>query len=126
MATPCLCALLWLGDIPSFRIIFLGLLTVFAGYTAVYALNDVIDYRSDKEKHKLSQSSDPGNYLDAVLVRHPMADGLMSLKEGVIWVIAWSLIAIAGAYLLNPACVFIFLGGCSLEIIYCLLLKITY
>jgi 4-hydroxybenzoate polyprenyltransferase len=126
MATPCLCALLWLGDIPPVRIIFLGLLTVFAGYTAVYALNDVVDYRSDKEKRKLCQPSDSGNYLDDVLVRHPMADGLLSLKEGVLWVIAWSVIAITGAYLLNPECVIIFFGGCSLEIIYCLLLKITH
>ncbi len=126
MATPGLCALLWLGDIPPLKIVLLGLLTTFAGYTAVYALNDVVDYRADKEKRKLNQVSDSGNYLDDVLVRHPMAYGLMSLKEGVIWVIAWSHIAIIGAYLLNPVCVIIFLGGCGLEIIYCLLLKITH
>jgi len=125
MATPGLCALLWLGDIPSLKIILLGLLTTFSGYTAVYALNDVVDYRADKEKRKQHPSSDTGNYLDDVLVRHPMADGLMSLKEGVIWVVAWSLLAIIGAYLLNPVCVLIFLGGCCFEIAYCLLLRIT-
>ena len=126
MATPCLCALLWLGDFPPLRVILLGLITTFAGYTAVYALNDVVDFRADKEKLKQSRSTDSGNYLDDVLERHPMADGLMDLKEGVIWVMAWSLIAGVGAYLLNPMCVIIFLGGCALETIYCLLLKISH
>ncbi|HAY38007.1 MAG TPA: hypothetical protein DCY53_00910, partial [Desulfobacteraceae bacterium] len=53
MATPALGALLWLGRFPSLEVILIGLITTFAGYTAVYALNDVIDYRVDKEKLKL-------------------------------------------------------------------------
>jgi len=53
MATPALGALLWLGRFPSLEVIVLGLITTFAGYTAVYALNDVIDYRVDKEKIRL-------------------------------------------------------------------------
>jgi 4-hydroxybenzoate polyprenyltransferase len=50
MCTAALASLLWLGYFPSFKIIGLGLITVFAGYTAVYALNDVVGYRSDKKK----------------------------------------------------------------------------
>ena len=50
MATPALAALLWLGGFPSAGVIALGLLTAFAGYTAVYALNDLVDYRVDKEE----------------------------------------------------------------------------
>ena len=50
LATPALAALLWYGGLPPFGVIALGLLTVFAGYTAVYALNDVVDYRVDAEK----------------------------------------------------------------------------
>ena len=50
MTTPLYGALLWLGAFPSLTISLLGLITVFAGYTAVYALNDVIDYRVDKRK----------------------------------------------------------------------------
>ena len=53
MATPALGALLWLGRFPSLELIVIGLITTFAGYTAVYALNDVIDYRVDKEKIQL-------------------------------------------------------------------------
>ena len=50
MATPGLCALLWLGTFPPPALIGLGLITAFSGYTAVYALNDVIDYREDRKK----------------------------------------------------------------------------
>jgi len=50
MAMPALGALLYLGEFPSIRIVLLGLITVFSGYTAVYALNDIVDYKSDKEK----------------------------------------------------------------------------
>ncbi len=125
MATPALCALLWLGEIPSLRICLLGLLTTFAGYTAVYALNDVVDYHSDKKK--LSQTPQTeGGCLDDVLIRHPMAAGLLGINEGILWVVAWSVIAVIGAYLLNPVCVLIFLGGCALEVIYCMMLKISY
>jgi 4-hydroxybenzoate polyprenyltransferase len=121
MSTAALASLLWLGHFPSFKIIALGLITVFAGYTAVYALNDVVGYRSDKKK--LQQGNlrevDDCQDLDAMLVRHPMARGLLSFKEGLVWSIAWGLLALIGAYLLNPICVLIFVGGCTLETIYC-------
>ena len=47
LATPGLAALLCLGAFPPAPVLFLGLVTAFAGYTAVYALNDIIDYRID-------------------------------------------------------------------------------
>ena len=121
MSTAALASLLWLGHFPSFKIIALGLITVFAGYTAVYALNDVVGYRSDKMKLKQGnlREIDDCQDLDAMLVRHPMARGLLSFKEGLVWSIAWGLLALIGAYLLNPICVLIFVGGCILETIYC-------
>ncbi|MGD8991545.1 MAG: UbiA family prenyltransferase [Desulfobacterales bacterium] len=127
MSTAALASLLWLGDFPSLKIIMLGLITVFAGYTAVYALNDVVGYRSDKKK--LQQGNlrgvDDCQDLDAMLVRHPMARGLLSFKEGLVWSVAWGLLALAGAYLLNPICVLIFVGGCILEIIYCCMWNVS-
>jgi len=125
MCTPAFGALLWLGHFPSINVIIIGLITTFAGYTAVYALNDVIDYKIDKEKAAGGGFSDSENDLDSVWVRHPMAQGLLSFKEGLIWATAWGLLALIGAYLLNPVCVFIFLGGCVLETIYCLLWRIS-
>ena len=126
MATPALGALLWLGAFPSWPVVVLGLLTAFAGYTAVYALNDIIDYRVDKERVQFGKHQASESYLDDVLVRHPMAHGFLSFRAGLMWTVAWSLIALVGAYLLNPICVLIFLSGCLLEIVYCLLLKVSY
>ena len=125
MCTPAFGALLWLGHLPSFFVVIIGLITTFAGYTAVYALNDVIDYRSDKKKAAMGGYATKENYLDGVLVRHPMAQGLLSFKEGLIWACGWGLVALMGAYILNPLCVLIFLGGCLLETIYCLLWRIS-
>jgi 4-hydroxybenzoate polyprenyltransferase len=125
MATPGLAALLWLGEFPSFGTIALGLVTAFAGYTAVYALNDLVDYRTDKEKLRLGGFQDSRNYLDAAIVRHPLAQGFLSIKEGLIWAVAWSVVALIGAFLLNPLCVLIFLAGCALEIVYCMMWKVT-
>lgn len=125
MTTPAFGALLWLGAFPSLKVILLGLLTTFSGYTAVYALNDLVDYRSDKAKIKAGGNPNHADYLDAAMIRHPMAQGLLSLGEGLLWVAAWSAVALVGAYLLNPVCVIIFVGGCALETVYCLLLRVS-
>jgi len=126
MATPAAAALLWLGSIPPLHIVVLGLITTFAGYTAVYALNDVVDHRIDREKLGIGGDRCSENYLDAVMVRHPIAQGFLSFRDGLIWAVAWGALALVGAYLLNPVCVLIFLAGCALEAVYCLLLKITH
>jgi 4-hydroxybenzoate polyprenyltransferase len=125
MATPAFAALLWLGAFPSLGVTLLGLLTTFAGYTAVYALNDLVDYRHDKTKVDLGGFNSLGSDLDALLVRHPMAQGFLSFSEGLVWSMAWALIAVIGAYLLNPVCVVIFLIGCMLEAVYCLLWRVS-
>lgn len=126
MTTPLYGALLWLGAFPSLYISLLGLITVFAGYTAVYALNDVIDYRVDREKARIAGGlREADSYLDAALVRHPMAQGLLSLREGLVWALGWSSVAMIGAWLLNPVCVLIFLAGCLLEIVYCLMQRVS-
>ncbi len=126
MAMPAFAALLWLGAFPSGKIITLGLITVFAGYTAVYALNDLIDYRVDRQKAQISGGlRESDNYLDAVMIRHPMAQGLLSITEGLLWTVGWSVVALVGAYLLNPICVLIFLAGCLLEAVYCGMLRIS-
>lgn len=125
MCTPAFGALLWLGHFPSLYVMVLGLLTTFAGYTAVYALNDVIDYEADKEKAAGGGFSNLQSDLDSMIVRHPMAQGLLSFKQGMYWALAWGLAAIIGAYILNPVCVLIFLAGCTLEAIYCMLWRVS-
>lgn len=111
---------------PPLDITAVGLLTVFAGYTAVYALNDVVDYRVDQEKLKYAEGQPKASYLDALFMRHPMAQGQVSFAEGLLWTFAWAVMALAGAYYLNPVCAYIFLAGCALEAVYCLLLRVSH
>jgi 4-hydroxybenzoate polyprenyltransferase len=125
MATPVLGVLLVLGGFPSAWVMGVGILTAFAGYTAVYALNDVVDYRADMEKIGAGGIKDSKAYLDDVMPRHPMATGVIGFSQGVLWVVFWSILAITGAYLLNPVCAWIFLGGICLEVVYCRLWKVT-
>ncbi len=126
MATPALGAVLWLGAFPSAEIVALGLLTAFSGYTAIYALNDVKDYRVDQEKIRTSPNLLSRQDVDSVFIRHPLARGVLGYGQGFFWMAAWAALAIAGAFLLNPFCILIFLFACLLEIVYCSLLKITH
>ena len=126
MATPVFAALIWIGHIPSFCVVFLGLLTTFAGYTAVYALNDIVDYRQDQQTVLQRITCPADGDLDAVLVRHPMACGFLSFREGLTWTVFWTVLTIIGAYLLNPVCLWIFAAGCALEAIYCLLWRVSH
>ena len=126
MTTPGLAALLWLGAFPPLKVVLLGLLTVFAGYSAVYALNDLIDYRSDKKKMEAGFFQETEDYLDGVMVRHPVAQGLLKFREGLGWTLGWALVAVVGAFILNPACVMIFIGGCLLEAVYCLMWRLSW
>ena len=66
IANPALGALLCLGTFPPVQTVILGLITVFSGYTAVYALNDVVDYRTDREKVRLGGYGDSDDFIDGV------------------------------------------------------------
>jgi 4-hydroxybenzoate polyprenyltransferase len=125
MCTPAFAALLWLGAFPAVEVIVIGLLTTFAGYTAVYALNDVVDYRVDKEKAAAGILAAASCDLDGMIVRHPMAQGLLNFTEGLAWALSWAAVALVGAFMLNPVCVAIFLGGCALEAAYCRLWRVS-
>lgn len=125
MATPALAALLCLGSVPSSRIVVLGFITAFAGYTAVYALNDIVDYRRDRQRIG-KERADNADYLDSVFMRHPLAEGVISYRGAFSWMSIWALIALAGAYLLNPISALIFLLGIALETVYCLMLQVSH
>ena len=125
IANPALAALLCLGHFPSPAVTLLGLITVFAGYTAVYALNDLVDFRTDREKVRVGGYGDGEDFLDGVLVRHPLAKGVLPLSAGILWAGGWGLVAMVGAWLLNPVCLYIFLAGGVLETVYCMLLRVT-
>ena len=126
LAGPALAALLWLGAIPSLDLILLGLVTAFAGYTSVYALNDLVDFRVDKERIEAGGFQDTEISVELGMVRHPMAQGLLGYGSGLVWAGAWAAVALVGAWILNPVCALIFIIGAGLEVVYCLLLKVTH
>ena len=132
MMAPVFAALVYLGYFPDPGIVIVGVITVFAGYTAVYALNDIAGYRDDKKNirpshiNKNINKNKKGIDLDSILIRHPLAQGVITLKSAALWACFWSFVAVLGAYLLNPYCILIFIGGALLEIIYCYLLKISF
>jgi len=124
LAPPAAAAVLWLNGFPPVRTILLGALAAFAGYTSVYALNDIVDCREDRKRLKLG-CQDYGDYLDATLIRHPIAECAISMRSAVAWAGTWGAAALAGAILLNPVCALIFVGAFALEAGYCLLCRVT-
>jgi 4-hydroxybenzoate polyprenyltransferase len=124
IATPAAAALLWLGRFPSLSTIAVGLVAAFAGYMSVYALNDVVDCREDQKRLKLG-CRDYGDYLDARMLRHPVAECAVSMRAAVAWVGALGAVALVAAVALNPVCAGIFAGAFALEAGYCLLCRVT-
>jgi 4-hydroxybenzoate polyprenyltransferase len=125
VAAPMVAALLCLGRFPNASTIILGLITVFAGYACVYALNDVTDYHLDRERMGGIARQEECFDLDCMFVRHPLAQGLVPFKSAVIWTVLWGTIALMGATVLNPICAGIFILGGLLEAAYCKLYRLT-
>jgi 4-hydroxybenzoate polyprenyltransferase len=124
IAAPGFVALLLPGTFPRWPIILLSLLTAFAAYTAVYALNDLMGLVADKEK--FVGGINAGYSVEASELRYPLAQSALSYQEGLFWFISWFGLALIGSYLLNPAIVIILIAAAVLEVVYCLLLKVTY
>ena len=117
MTAPVLTALLWLGHFPTPGVLLLGMVTAFAAYTAIYAVNDLADYHTDTANYG-GGTVDTTGYLDAVFVRHPLAQGKLGLGQGKAWALGWGVLALAGAWALNPACAGLLLLGAGLEVVY--------
>jgi 4-hydroxybenzoate polyprenyltransferase len=125
IAAPAFTALLWLGEFPALPIIGLSLLTAFAAYTSVYALNDLVGARHDREKFA-GAGIKAGYSVEASAERYPLAQRLLSARAAGIWMAAWFGLALIGSYLLNPVVVAILLAAAALEVLYCRLLKVTF
>jgi 4-hydroxybenzoate polyprenyltransferase len=126
LAAPAFAALLWYGSFPPWEITILGLTTAFAGYTSVYALNDLVDHRVDRKRVADGLLPHVQGDLDSIFVRHPIAQGLLPFPVALFWAVAWAILALAGSYLLNPYCAAIFLVSSLLEAIYCLMWNTGY
>lgn len=124
LAMPGFVALLWLGKFPPLFVIILSIFTAFAAYTAIYALNDLVGVAVDKEK--FAGGINPGYSVEASDMRYPLAQSILPYKSGVLWFAGWFIAALIGSYFLNPAIVLILIAAAILEVIYVLLLKVTY
>ena len=118
-------ALLWLGHFPSWRVLLISLLTVVAGYTAIYALNDLVGVKLDREKFAVA-GINQGYSVEASDMRYPLAQNILSVRSATAWFIFWFSLALIGAYLLNPPIVLIAIAAGALEVIYCKLIKVSY
>ena len=124
IATPGFVALLWLGAFPRWQVLLLSLFTAFAAYTAIYALNDLAGIAADKER--FTGQINAGYSVEASALRYPLAQNALSYQSGVLWFIGWFALALIGSYLLNPAIIVILIAAAILEVVYCLLFKVTY
>src|SRR5690625_2676055 len=110
VAMPGFAALLWLGHFPALSVLVVALVTAVAGYTAIYALNDLVGVRVDREQ--FSQAGpNPGYAVESSGLRYPLARGQLDMGRALACFGVWYLIALAAA---------------ALEIIYCLLLKTSW
>lgn len=124
LATPGFVALLWLGAFPQWWVILLSIFTAFAAYTAIYALNDLVGIAVDKEK--FSGGINAGYSVEASDMRYPLAQNVLSYRSGLLWFAGWFAAALVCSYFLNPVIDIILIAAAVLEVIYVLLLKVTY
>ncbi len=125
IASPAFCALLWLGKFPPWQVILLSLFAAFAGYTAIYALNDLVGVWVDREKFA-GEGINQGYSVEASDMRYPLAQNLLSYRKGLLWFAFWFALTLIASYILNPFIIVIVIAAAILEVIYCLLLKVTY
>jgi len=126
VAHPALGAVLVFGGAPHPLTIIFGLLASFSGYTAVFALNDLIDLRVDREKLGGYGGKRECFDIDSVGLRHPLAQACVSYRAALGWVIFWGVLALVFAFLLNPICALLMAAAAGLEAGYCKLLRVTH
>jgi len=124
IAQPALGAVIALVAIPDWDVVVIGFIAAWAGNNAAFAINDLLDVELDKKRFNHLREFEAFD-IDTALIRHPLAQGFLSYRSGVVWIIASSLIAVVGAYLLNPWCVVSFVVALLLEIYYCRLSQVS-
>ena len=124
IAQPGLGAVIALAAIPEWGVVAIGFIAAWAGNNAAFAINDLLDVELDKRRFKHLREF-KGFDIDTALVRHPLAQGYLSYRSGVLWIVISSLVAVVGAFLLNPWCVALFVVALCLEIYYCKLSQVS-
>lgn len=125
LAMPGFVAVLWLGGFPDLLTIVISIMTAFAAYTAIYTLNDLVGVSGDREKFASGEIKE-GYSVEASAMRYPLAQNVLTYQKGLFWFGMWFVVALIGAWILNPVIVLILVAAAILEVIYCLLFKVTY
>ena len=124
MAQPILGAIIALLAVPSWPVVVLGFIAVWAGNHAAFATNDLLDYKIDMQRFD-RQRSLQGFDIDATIVRHPIAQGYLSPRLALAWVVGLCTITFICAAVLNLLAAFTFIVAMALEVWYCKLLTRT-
>ncbi|UCM89222.1 UbiA family prenyltransferase [Streptomyces marincola] len=123
VAQPLLGALLADPDPPPGRLA-LCLVACVAGYFAVFAANDLIDARLDRERFACLRAYE-GFDIDGAGGRHPLAQGRLSLAAGVAWVALLGSVSLVLWALLHWVCAVLLVVAALLEALYCVLARVT-
>lgn len=126
LSQPLLGAIIALKGFPGPRVFILGLIAATAGYLAVFALNDVLDHKVDSQSIKSGKAERDKHDIGVTVFKHPLARGDLSLAASLMWVIGMGSVSSVTAYLLNPLCLWLFLGCVALEIAYCSMRSISW
>ncbi|WP_228080603.1 UbiA family prenyltransferase [Streptomyces profundus] len=118
-----LLGLLLAGGLPPGRLLLCALAS-FAAFFAVFAVNDLIDARIDQQRFAHLRDYD-GFDIDSAGVRHPLAQGRLSLAMAASWVASLGAAALVLAALISWVCVVLFVAAALLEALYCKLARVT-
>ncbi|MDT0342002.1 UbiA family prenyltransferase [Streptomyces litchfieldiae] len=123
VAQPLLGALLADSTPPAGKLA-LCLLVCLAGYFAVFAANDLIDARLDRERFAYLRAYQ-GFDIDCAGGRHPLAQGQLSPVTGAAWVAVLGTAALVLGALLSWVCAVLLAVAALLEGAYCALARVT-
>ncbi len=124
VAQPAFAAVLALHGLPAVGLMVIGLVAAFAGFFAVFALNDLLDVDLDRARFDHLRGF-AGFDIDSAMARHPLAQGQLGFPLGLAWVVVLALLGLFCAYLLSPVAAILFVVAALLEIGYCRLARVT-
>ncbi|MGP2440308.1 UbiA prenyltransferase family protein [Streptomyces sp. JW3] len=123
VAQPLIAALI-ADDRPAPQRLAAAALAAFAGFFAVFALNDLLDIDMDRRRFAHPRPYE-GTDLDGVGGRHPLARGRLSRRAALAWIGGLGLVAVVITALLSWVCVALFAVAALLQVLYCRLATVT-
>lgn len=124
IAQPAIPALIAARGLPSPGVLILAVPAAASGFLAVFAANDLMDVDIDRKRFRSLRSLKGWN-IDTFIVRHPLAQGMITYNEQLLWILFHLAIAGVLSYLINPMCLLMFTVSGALEVTYCKMKKFS-